>query len=323
MNTPLVSIIIPAYNSKSFLKETINSALQQTYKNIEIILVDDGSTDGTETYFDGFQKQGVQCFKIDNRGASNARNFGLSKAKGVYIQFLDADDLLHQNKIENQIKEMLCKNADISFTPWINFSKNVNDGNKFRFDKIDYAKSRTGKELMISFGMLNWFIPTVAWLTHKSLIEQAGDWNIEISNNDDGEYFSRVLLHAKKVICIDEVLGYYRAVPADSLSKMNSIKKINDAFKSYRLITALMAKDSNTALLSYPKRLYYMQYLMIGNDFPEQAKRAAKAFDHINADSFLQRKKKYWLLIKLFGLNKGTLLYNFLISLLIKVKTFR
>lgn len=323
MENPLVSIIIPTYNSKSFLKETVNYALQQTYKNIEVILVDDGSTDGTEAYFDEFKRQAVQCFKIDNGGASNARNFGLSKSKGEYIQFLDADDLLHQNKIENQIKAMLYQKADISFTPWINFSNNINEGKKFRFDNINYAKTRTGKELMLSFGMDNWFILPVSWLTHKKLIEKAGDWNIEISNNDDGEYFSRVLYQAEKVICIDEISAYYRVTPADSLSKMNSINKIDDAFESYRLIAALLEKDSQTALLSYPKRLCYMQYLSIRNDFPKQAKRAAKAFDNINTDSFLSSKQKYWLLIKLFGLYKGTLLYDFLIKAIAKIKALK
>jgi glycosyltransferase involved in cell wall biosynthesis len=323
MNLPLVSIIIPSYNSKRFIKEAVNSAVQQTYKNIEVVLVDDGSTDGTEVYFEEFQKQAVHCFKIHNGGASNARNFGLSKSKGEYIQFLDADDILHQNKIENQMKAMLYQNADISFTPWINFSKNVTEGNKFRFDKINYVKTRSGKELMFSFGMDNWFIPVFSWITHKNLIEKAGGWNIEISNNDDGEYFSRLLFHAEKVICIDEILAYYRVMPTNSLSKMNSTHKIDDAFESYRLITALMATNSEPALLSYPKRLYYMQFLMIRTGFPEQAKRAAKVFDSINADCFLSKEYKYWLLIKLFGLYKGTLLYEFVIKITAKIKALK
>jgi glycosyltransferase involved in cell wall biosynthesis len=323
MNLPLVSIIIPTFNSKQFIKETVNSALHQTYKNIEVVLVDDGSTDGTEAYFDEFQKQAVRCFKIQNGGASNARNFGLSKSKGEYIQFLDADDILHHNKIEAQIKAMLYQNAGISFTPWINFSNNVNKGNRFRFDKINYTKTRSGKELMLSFGMDNWFMPVCCWIIHKNLIEKAGDWNINISNNDDGEYFSRVLFYAEKVICIDEILAYYRVMPTNSLSKMNSMHKIDDAFESYRLITALMATNSEPALLSYPKRLYYMQFLMIRTGFPEQAKRAAKVFDSINADFFLRSKQKYWFLIELFGLYKGTLLYDFLIKITAKIKALK
>lgn len=320
MTPPLVSIIIPAYNAKQFIKDAINSALQQSYKNIEIILVDDGSTDGTEVYFDEFQKREVQCYSIKNGGASSARNFGLSKSKGEYIQFLDADDILHSNKIENQIKAMLNQEADISFTPWVHFSNNIDKGKKFRFDKINYAKSSTGKELMLSFGMDNWFMPVFSWLTHKKLIEKAGDWNVKISNNDDGEYFARVLLHAKKVICIDQVLAYYRVIPTNSLSKMNSIHKIDDAFESYQLITQLLRNHPERTLLSYPRRLYYTQYLMIRTNFPRQAKRAAKAFDSIKADVFLMNKKRYWLLIKIFGLYKGTLLYDFLIKVIIKIK---
>ncbi|KAB1067022.1 glycosyltransferase family 2 protein [Tamlana haliotis] len=320
MNIPLVSIIIPTYNAVDLLPETVESALQQTYKNIEIIVIDDGSTDTTKALFDEFQQKGVHSYTIKNQGASNARNIGLSKSKGEYIQFLDADDILHPNKIELQVENMLLENADLSYTTWAHFSTDINRHSTFKFKDINFPKICTGKEMMISFGMQNWFMPVFCWLTHKSLIEKAGNWNIEITNNDDGEYFSRVLYNAKKVICINQILSYYRVLPTISLSNLNSVDKINSAYNSYQIIEELLQKTMNPVLLTYPRRLYYTQYLIIKKDYPKLAKRAAKSFDRIKGDFFLSRNKNRWSFITAFGLYYGLPLYEFLFKTVLKLK---
>lgn len=320
MDNPLVSIIIPAFNSINFIKETIESALRQTYKNIEIILVDDGSTDGTEELFDQFKKEGIFCYRTDNIGASNARNFGLIKSKGTYIQYLDADDLIHPNKIESQLNAMLHSKAEISFSKWVNFENNIKQHRPFRFQHIQISKPKTGKELMISFGMNNWFVPVHSWLTQRSVIDKAGLWNVEIDNNDDGEFFSRVLYNSERVFCVDEILSYYRVLPNNSLSKLNSVNKINSAFKSYQLIESLLINDDNKELLSYPKRLYFIHFCLIRKKFPKFSKRAATAFDNLQVDCFLNQKKKYWILINSFGLYYGSLIYNIMLKVYIKIR---
>src|ERR1700748_3370934 len=100
---PLVSIIIPVYNAQKYLAETINSALAQTWPNKEIIIVDDGSTDNSFQIAKNFENDKVRVYYQENRGAGAARNKGLREAKGNYIQFLDADDLISNNKAEEQI----------------------------------------------------------------------------------------------------------------------------------------------------------------------------------------------------------------------------
>ncbi|MCF1421389.1 glycosyltransferase [Mangrovimonas futianensis] len=307
----LVSIIIPTFNSKNYLKQAVNSALNQTFQHIEIIVVDDGSTDGTLDLFPEFQSQGVQCYSIPNGGASNARNFGLGKATGDYFQFLDADDLLVPTKIEKQINLMQQHDADLCYSPWINFKNTLEDAQKqFRFTYLEHDQVRTGKELMISFGMENWFILTVSWLVKKSLITKAGIWDVNILNNNDGEYFSRILFWAEKVVCCNEILAYYRQLP-NSLGKLNSEAKVKSSFNSYIKIEALLV-DCDPLLLSYPKRLYYMQYRRIRKRFPKLAKRAAKRFDDIRAPSFLSEKTYYWRFIQWFGLYRGAQFYNWL-----------
>ncbi|MDN3492430.1 glycosyltransferase family 2 protein [Winogradskyella bathintestinalis] len=309
---PLVSIIIPTYNSKKYLKETVNSALNQTYKLIEIIVIDDGSTDGTETMFTNFEKQGIACYRVKNGGASSARNYGLSKANGDYIQFLDADDILHESKIEKQLQLMQLHDADICYSPWIDFKVSINDyQDEFKFSRLDHGTMRTGKELMSSFGMDNWFINTLSWLVKRDIVDKAGLWDVDIINNNDGEYFSRVLFYAIRVVCCNEHLAYYRRTP-NSLGKLNSVLKIEASFNSYQKIETLLCSCNDVKLMSYPKRMYYMQYKRIKKNYPNLAKRAAKNFDRIKAPSFLSKKKYYWIFINRFGLYNGTKLYTFL-----------
>ena len=93
INIKLVSVIIPSYNASKFIDITINSVLNQTYSNFELIVVDDGSTDDTEIHIKRYlTDERVKYFKIKNGGVSNARNYGASMSKGEYLCFLDADD---------------------------------------------------------------------------------------------------------------------------------------------------------------------------------------------------------------------------------------
>jgi glycosyltransferase involved in cell wall biosynthesis len=314
MSKPLVSIIIPSYNSKDYLRDAVSSALNQSYESIEVIVIDDGSTDGTRDIFPKFVSKGVNCYYIENGGASNARNFGLEKAKGDYIQFLDADDIIASTKIEKQMALMQKHQSELSYSPWIYFKESATDRYQaqFKFSHINHNLLRSGKELMISYGMENWFIPTVAWLVKIDLIEKAGYWNPTKCPNDDGEYFSRILFWAEQVICCQENLAYYRLTANDSLSKLNSSLKIDASYNSFLQIESLLLTCNDIRLLSYPKRLYYMQYKLTIKKYPELAKRAALNFDRIQAPSFLSKKKYYWIFINWFGLHQGTILYMML-----------
>jgi glycosyltransferase involved in cell wall biosynthesis len=310
MSKPLVSIIIPSYNSIHFLDETLNSALNQSYGNIEVILVDDGSTDGTKKAFPRFESMGVKCIFQENAGGTTARNTGLTNANGEYIQFLDADDVLHREKIEKQILMMDSEDSELSFTLWNCFSNDINEGNKFQFspmgqfNHIDFSRKWTGEELMISFGTDDWWIPTVAWLTKLSLIRKAGYWNPSVYPNEDGEYFSRILFFSEKVICIDKVLAHYRVLDSESTSTLNSEKKILGAFKSWQLIHALVATSSNPKLLSYPKNAYRFLYYRSIWVYPNTAKIIAKEFDRIEENCFSKKGRWFSWFANIFGLHR-------------------
>ena len=110
-----VSIIVPVYNKERFLRQCLDSLLDQTYRAIEIICVNDGSTDGSLEILQDYAERDNRIVVIDqeNKGAGNARNAGIRIARGRYLQFLDADDFFEPVMIEKMLKKADAKDADI------------------------------------------------------------------------------------------------------------------------------------------------------------------------------------------------------------------
>lgn len=123
-----VSIIIPVYNKQKYLKKSIQSILEQTYDNFELIIVNDGSTDNSSEICHDFQKtdQRVRVIDIENNGVSNARNVGISNANGDYIQFIDADDYTANNMLENLVNIANIYNPDVI----VNGIEKINEKNE-------------------------------------------------------------------------------------------------------------------------------------------------------------------------------------------------
>lgn len=114
---PVISVIVPVYNAEKYLRESLDSIVNQTYKNIEIILVDDGSTDGSSAICDEYADKDVRIkvYHIPNGGVSNARNLGINNANGEYLMFVDSDDIILPYVVERAIKLALEHNADIVY----------------------------------------------------------------------------------------------------------------------------------------------------------------------------------------------------------------
>ena len=111
---PKISVIIPLYNQKQYISHAIGSIINQSYKNIEIIVVNDGSTDHPEKILEKYQNE-IRVITQKNRGLASARNAGIDRAKGEYLQFLDADDFLHKDKLKLQLEFMTDTRAMVSY----------------------------------------------------------------------------------------------------------------------------------------------------------------------------------------------------------------
>jgi len=230
-----VSVLIPLFNTDEYIKDTIFSVLQQTYKNIEIIIVDDGSVDSSYKIAKTYESDNVKVYKQSNRGAAAARNKAFELSSGDLIQYLDADDLLDKNKIKLQVEEYIKHNNDniiISGT-WGRFTGTPNN---VRWEKqpIDKDYDKPIKWLIDSWngkGMQ----ALHSWLTPRKLIEKTGKWNESLSLNDDGEFFCRVLIKAHSIIYVPGSKVYYRSGISNSISKSRTYKALLSEFNSYKL----------------------------------------------------------------------------------------
>lgn len=154
MNTrqPLVSIIIPMYNCEKFIQETLDSVLSQTYKNFEVIAVNDGSTDGTLQIVSQIAKSDnrIICISQDNSGVSASRNKAIQLSKGEYIAFLDHDDIWLPDKLENQVP-FFQQNSKIGFVFSNAIYFNEEGKNTLLYRKSPPTGRIFGKLLMHSF----------------------------------------------------------------------------------------------------------------------------------------------------------------------------
>jgi glycosyltransferase involved in cell wall biosynthesis len=240
--TPLVSILIPAYNAAPWISETIRSALAQTWPQIEIIVVDDGSTDTTLTVANSFASPRVRIVSQPNRGASSARNHALTLARGEYIQFLDADDLLAPDKIESQLRRLLPLGPrTLASGAWARFESTLSS---VVFTLQPNARDLSGVEfLQINFEEIAMMHPA-AWLAPRALLDRSGSWDEALSLNDDGEYFARVALASDQIVFCTDARSYYRSNLSNSLSRRKDPRALASLYRSVELtLEHLLAVD--------------------------------------------------------------------------------
>src|SRR5438270_8624569 len=124
---PLTSVVIPAYNAERFLERTLRSALRQTYRNLEVIVVNDGSADKTRAIAEAVARTDdrVRIITVPNGGVAKARNIGIAEAHGEFVAFLDADDLWHPTKIELQLAAMSPESGDYQPAAVYTFTRTI------------------------------------------------------------------------------------------------------------------------------------------------------------------------------------------------------
>jgi glycosyltransferase involved in cell wall biosynthesis len=235
MTKPLVSILIPAFNCRTWIAETLNSAVAQTWPNREIIVVDDGSTDDTRAIVARFASQGVRLEVQSNAGAAAARNRAFALSSGEYIQWLDADDLLAPRKIESQM-EVLQPCGDprrLASGPWAYFYYRPQ---RAKFVPTPLWHDLSPTEWLVRKMGLNLHMQTATWLTTRALCEAAGPWNTRLLVDDDGEYFCRVLLNSTGVSFVNDARVFYRASGPGSVSYLGrSMAKLEAQWDSMQL----------------------------------------------------------------------------------------
>ena len=230
--TPLISVVIPAYNAEQFLDETLESVLSQTYENWECIIVNDGSTDNTESVAKKWCEKDTRFryFYKENSGASDTRNLGIKKARGEYIAFLDADDLYMPNFLEICLENLVEKDVDLVAPKMLEFW-DVRNGVIEDEDKKDYLYS--GKEGIALFLHSNRL--TMALLCKKSVMDEVGGFTWH-KKAEDLHCWLKVLFAGYKIYRLGEYYAY-RRMHNNSWSSMD----INCSKEVLELIVSLKA----------------------------------------------------------------------------------
>lgn len=201
--TPLVTIAIPCFNNGQWLRQAVESALAQTWPAVEVIVVDDGSTDGSPEIAQSFGFQ-IRLFQTPHGGAPQARNQALAQARGAWVQFLDADDYLEPEKIARQFAEAAGgENADVIYSPvWV---ETMTDGGATR------TRSETHPERDIHAQWIAWHIPqTGGALWRKSALDALGGWRPEQPCCQEHELYLRALCAGQHFVFAPTPHAVYR-----------------------------------------------------------------------------------------------------------------
>jgi glycosyltransferase involved in cell wall biosynthesis len=240
---PTVSILVPCYNSRPWVEATLESALAQTWQDIEIIAVDDGSTDGTSAHLEPFVTRGVKVVRQPNRGASAARNRALQEAGGDFIQFLDADDLLSPGKIAVQVEALKARGRTwVASSSWGRFETEAADA-----VLVPEAvwRDQPAIDFLVTSALVNLMFPVCAWLLPRQLCEAAGPWDETLSMNDDGEYMARVLAASDGIVFCEQARAYYRSTPTSYSSRRTDVAAVSDLRAWDAIVAAMMRLEAS------------------------------------------------------------------------------
>lgn len=209
MNSPLISVIVPVYNVEQYLDRCVESIVNQTYKNLEIILVDDGSPDNCPSMCDEWAKKDsrIKVIHKENGGLSDARNAGLDIATGEYIGFVDSDDFINENMYSVLYESFVSNNADIAECNWIK----INDSSELSgsdpsiagYDKVIYSTEDALKELILEANIKQ---TVVNKLYKKSII----CYDFPVARINEDEFWTyRVIGNARTIVYLNVDLYYY------------------------------------------------------------------------------------------------------------------
>ena len=219
-----VSVIVPVYNAEKYLGTTLQSILDQTYDNLEIIIIDDGSQDSSASIVGDIQSTNpdiIHYFYQQNQGVAVARNTGITKANGEYIAFLDSDDFWHPTKVEKQMNSMSRNKMNACYCGFINFMDQTSSESK---QITKYKKGDITKEFLTH----RVFAQTSTWIIKKSvLIDNDIIFTPGANWGEDLEFIFKVI-SIENVCYVEEHLTFYRVLLRDNLSSK---------YKNYNLKT--------------------------------------------------------------------------------------
>lgn len=264
---PLVSVVIPVYNCAEYIGECIDSVAEQTYDNIEIIVVNDGSKDGSENIIKDKRKRyhNILYYKQRNKGVSAARNLGIKKARGEYITFVDGDDLVGKYLVECLVNQITCTHPGC-----IIVSKPTQKINEFKESVLGYKKPVVKSissdqaliKLLYPYGIDNGpcakLYPTA--LLKKNL------FNIDLSIAEDLELNYRLIKSSKIIKVLNEKLYFYRPNPKSAMNQEFNEKKLSGLTATDIIVKDALSTTNNKKIQKAAVGRHFIEAVLIASD---------------------------------------------------------
>jgi glycosyltransferase involved in cell wall biosynthesis len=222
----LVSVIIPCFNAARWLREAIDSCLQQTYPRIEIIVIDDGSTDNCLEIIKSYEDK-IIWETGPNRGGNRARNRGFALSKGEYIQYLDADDYMLPEKIERQVLFLEKTGADVVYGDW-KYKRHLPDGTNFL--QARNFSSGPKEDILESLLSDHWWVAPVALLFTRAAVDSCSGWDESLKGAQDRDFFISVVMNDPKVVYQPGCYSFYRKYGNTTVSSSNKTLLLESHF---------------------------------------------------------------------------------------------
>lgn len=301
-----VSIVIPTYNSEKYIEESIDSVSLQTNVDFEIVVIDDGSTDGTEAIVKELSKKDkrVKYYYQNNKGPGGARNRGIKEAQGEYIAFLDADDLLLKDSLEKRLtlfsklssiglvftdyylEDNSGTNStnDISYLKKRNFLKELSSATEWT--EHGYLLNKKFFEMSVIKGSFIW---TSTVMVKKEVLNEVGGFSEDLRRSQDKDLWYRII-KKYNVGYIDKPLAVYKRYRGFHGS--NPEKELNETIKfSKRLLSIAGNRKQKRAIKNRLARYYYE----LGDHYISISKRAVAIENYLKSLNFNFINKKSWL----------------------------
>jgi glycosyltransferase involved in cell wall biosynthesis len=297
-----ISVIIPTYNVEEYIKECLDSVLAQTFKDFEIIVVDNGSEDATFQIVENYSKayNNISLYKYDEGGVGGARNFGISKSSSEFLMFVDGDDLLAMDALENLYKRVI-ENKDLDIV--------VGNLVKYRRDGIDHFpefKIIHKRELIINsikeFHLIIKSQTPTNKLFRRSLLDKHGISFPENIVHEDLYFTTIALLRANRICIIPEIVYYYRKFDQESItSNDNEAYYFEDRLKILNMIDKYLLQNNLLHLKKFVDRYKLEKFLVpverkFYNTYSEEVtieflKNLKKLFSTISNDLIIEVNK--------------------------------
>lgn len=266
MKNELVSIIIPVYNSSLTLKKCLDSITNQTYNEIEIIVINDGSNDESEKIIMNYNDKRIKYYYIDNHGVSYARNLGINKSHGAYICFVDSDDYIDKNMIEKLLVSMNKYKVDI-----IRFSGYIETSQK-KFNPIEFPisnhyicsnKSELLEMIMRNENSIRCYTPLLFMKNSEIVL-----FDDKLKYLEDKLFYIQNLLNNKKILFLDEDYYYYTNNFNSKTKKFdnyyNNLLDLLDSFEPINKAVRFYNYPTEKTAMSYLVLLLYRIEFFIG-----------------------------------------------------------